>query len=78
MSCFCEEMKELLDTYFILNSPTHLRNTSVFQNIGTLPDSANEIYNSKYKFVCGTNILSSNHFGIANQRYKRRIYKESL
>lgn len=67
MSCFFEEMKELLDTHFILNAPTHLRSTSLFQNIGTLPDSANEIYNSKYKFVCGTNILTSNLFGRTNQ-----------
>lgn len=67
MSCFYEEMKELLELYFVLNAPTHLRSTSFFQNIGKLPDSANEIYNSKYKFVCGTNILSSNLFGRSNQ-----------
>lgn len=67
MRCFREEMKEMLEKYFVLTAPTHLRSFSVMQNIGSLPDSAREIANSKYKFVCGTNLLSSNLFHRSNQ-----------
>lgn len=67
MRCFKEEMKDLLEKYFVLSAPTHLRNFSLLQNIGNLPDSAREISLSKYKFACGTNLLSPNLLHRCNQ-----------
>lgn len=67
MRCFREEMYALLKKYFVLTAPTHLRGISTIQNMGKLPDSANEIFNSKYKFVCGTNLLSEDMLHRSNQ-----------
>lgn len=67
MECFKEEMSDILDKYFILSAPTHLRSISFLESIYKLPDSANEISLSKYKFACGTNLLSSNLFHRSNQ-----------
>lgn len=67
MRCFREEMRTFLEKYFVLTAPTHLRSFSVMQNVGRLPDSAGEIANSKYKFVCGTNLLSPNLLHRSNQ-----------
>lgn len=59
IECVKEELDYLLKKYFTLNTPTHLSAFTTFQNIGRLPDSAREIYTSKYKFVCGTNLFST-------------------
>lgn len=68
MRCCREELNEMCgDRYFLLSAPTHLRSVSALQGFGQLPDSANEISRSKYKFVCGTNILQSNMLHRSNQ-----------
>ncbi len=67
MRCFREEMQSLLKKYFVMTAPTHLRSFSAMQTIGCLPDSASEIARSKYKFVCGTNLLSPNLMHRTNQ-----------
>lgn len=67
MQCVEEEMEWLLKKYYVLRTPTHLRSFGVDENIGAFPDSAGEIYGSKYKFVCGTNLLSENMLHRTNQ-----------
>lgn len=67
MRCCREELSEICGGYFVLTAPTHLRTISALQGIGALPDSVNEISQSKYKFVCGTNILQSNMLHRSNQ-----------
>lgn len=67
MKCFYEEMNDLLSKYFVLTVPTHVRSFSLGQCLGKLPDSAAEISNSKYKFACGTNMLSADLFHRTNQ-----------
>lgn len=65
MRCCKEELS--LGGYFVLNAPTHLKTISMLESIGVLPDSANEISRSEYKFVCGTNLLQSNMLHRSNQ-----------
>ena len=67
MRCVQEELGELLNKYFILESPTHLQAFGILECIGRLSDSALEISTSKYKFVCGTNLLSPKMFHRSNQ-----------
>lgn len=67
MRCVEEEFHDLLSKHFVLKTPTHLVGNSFLQSIGRLPDSANAIYNSKYKFICGTNLLSDNMMHRSNQ-----------
>ncbi len=67
MNCVEEELNYLLKDYYVLRTPTHLRGFGLSENLGRLPDSASEISDSKYKFVCGTNLLSENMFHRTNQ-----------
>lgn len=67
MQCVEEELEWLIQKYFVLRTPTHLRGFGIDECIGQLPDSASEIYRSKYKFVCGTNLLSGNMKNRTNQ-----------
>lgn len=68
MRCCKEELfGGEFERYFLLSAPTHLRAISALEGFGHLPDSASEIARSKYKFVCGTNILQSNMFHRSNQ-----------
>lgn len=60
MECMKEELKPLLQKYFVLNASTHLSSFTFLQSIFKLPDSANEILQSKYKFVGGSNLFSTN------------------
>lgn len=60
MECTKEELGDLLKKYFVLSTPTHLSAFTTAQNWFSLPDSAREISESKYKFVCGTNLFSTN------------------
>ena len=59
MECMKEELKPLLHRYFVLNASTHLSSFTFLQSIFKLPDSANEIFQSKYKFVGGSNLFST-------------------
>lgn len=65
--CLEEELQNILKTYFIMKAPTHLTGFSFLECLGKLPDSAAEIAASKYKFICGTNLLSDNMFHRTNQ-----------
>lgn len=67
MHCIKEEMEEVLRKYHVLHVSSHLRNFHALECIGALPDSANEISCSRYKVVCGTNLLSNNMFHRSNQ-----------
>lgn len=67
MRCIEEELEYLSKKYFVLKAPTHLNSFSGLECIGSLPDSAREIKESKYKFVCGTNLLSNNMLHRSNQ-----------
>lgn len=67
MQCAEEELGWLLKKYYPLRVPTHLRSFGIDECIGPLPDSASEIAASKYKFVCGTNILAPNMRHRTNQ-----------
>lgn len=67
MKCIEEELHDLLNNYFVMKVPTHFVSSDFFQNIGSLPDSANHIAHSKYKFICGTNLLSDSMFHRSNQ-----------
>lgn len=70
MRCCKEELFAaggVFEKYFLLSAPTHLRAISALEGFGHLPDSASEIARSKYKFVCGTNILQSNMLHRSNQ-----------
>lgn len=67
MRCVEEELDWLIQKYFVLKTPTHLRGFGMDECFARLPDSASEIYNSKYKFVCGTNLLSGNMRNRTNQ-----------
>lgn len=67
MKCLEEEMSFLFQDYFLLRVPTHLCAFNILECLGNLPDSANEVYQSDYKFVCGTNLLSTNMFNRTNQ-----------
>lgn len=60
MECMREELTTIFNKYFILNASTHLASFTFLQSIFKLPDSANEIYKSKYKFVGGTNLFCTN------------------
>lgn len=60
MECAKEELGYLMEKYFVLSTPTHLSAFTAAQNLWKLPDSAREIATSKYKFVCGTNLFSTN------------------
>ena len=57
----------IFEKFFCLSAPTHLRAISALEGFGHMPDSASEISKSKYKFVCGTNILQSNMLHRSNQ-----------
>ena len=65
--CVKEELGDLLNKYFVMNTPTHLSAFTLLQNIGRLPDSAREISEAKYKFVCGTNLFSRDMIHRCNQ-----------
>lgn len=67
MRCIEEELFYIFDKYFILKVPTHLSAFNPIECVGKLPDSASEIEKSKYKFVCGTNLLSNNMKHRTNQ-----------
>lgn len=67
MQCAEEELGWLMQKYYPLRAPTHLRSFGVDECIGALPDSAGEIAASKYKFVCGTNLLKTNMLHRTNQ-----------
>lgn len=67
MSCIEEELHWLLKKYYPLHVSTHLRSFGMEECFGKLPDSAFEIARAKYKFVCGTNLLSANMFHRTNQ-----------
>ena len=67
MKCVEEEMRYLLEQYYVLKVPTHLCSFNAMECLWKLPDSASEIFSSKYKFVCGTNLLSGNMFHRTNQ-----------
>ena len=67
MECVKEELGDLLNKYFVMNTPTHLSAFTLLQNIGRLPDSAREISEAKYKFVCGTNLFSRDMIHRCNQ-----------
>lgn len=62
-----DELSNIMRGYFTIHVPTHLRAFSSLECLGNLPDSAREVYNSKYKFVCGTNLLSGNMLKRSNQ-----------
>lgn len=67
MHCVEEELNYLIQKYFVLRAPTHLRSFGIDECLWKLPDSASEIADSKYKFVCGTNLLSGNMKNRTNQ-----------
>ena len=67
MHCAQEELGWLIKKYYLLRVPTHLRSCGLEECLGRLPDSAREIESSKYKFICGTNLLSENMFHRTNQ-----------
>ena len=65
--CIEEELAPLLCKYYVLKIPTHLCAFSALECIGHLPDSAAEVASSKYKFVCGTNLLADKMLHRTNQ-----------
>ncbi|MGN0468827.1 MAG: polysaccharide pyruvyl transferase family protein [Acutalibacteraceae bacterium] len=67
MKCIEEELSDLTKKYFVLKAPTHLCSFNALECLFRLPDSASEISNSKYKFVCGTNLLSDKMMNRTNQ-----------
>lgn len=67
MQCVKEELKDIICNYFTLSIPTHLCAFNTLECLGNLPDSASEVASSKYKFVCGTNLLSGNMLHRTNQ-----------
>ncbi len=67
MKCVEEELAPLLENYFPIYVPTHLSSFRTIECFGRLPDSAKEINDAKYKFVCGTNLLSGNMLNRTNQ-----------
>lgn len=67
MNCAEEELEWLLQKYYPLYIPSHLRGFGMDECIGNLPDSASEVAASKYKFVCGTNLLAQNMLHRSNQ-----------
>lgn len=67
MQCAKEELSDILAKYYTLSVPTHVRAFGISECIGKLPDTASEVADAKYKFVCGTNLLSSNMFHRTNQ-----------
>ncbi len=67
MACVEEELHDLLKRYYVMRVPTHLSAFNALECIGKLPDSASEIASSKYKFVCGTNLLSGKMLHRTNQ-----------
>lgn len=67
MLCVEEELEELCNDKFVVKASTHLPISNMLQSIGRLPDSLSEIDKSKYKFVCGTNLLQHNMLHRCNQ-----------
>lgn len=67
MKCACEELEYILRKYYTLPIPTHLCAFNVAECIGPLPDTAAEVASSKYKFVCGTNLLGGKMLNRTNQ-----------
>lgn len=67
MQCVKEELGGILKNYFVLSVPTHLSSFNALECMGHLPDSASEVALSKYKFVCGTNLLSGSMLHRTNQ-----------
>lgn len=67
MRCVEEELKYLLKNYFVISVSTHLRNFGIEECLFRLPDSASEVFDSKYKFVGGSNLLSSRMLHRTNQ-----------
>lgn len=67
MKCDCEELEYILRKYYTLLVPTHLCAFNAMECIGPLPDSAGEVASSKYKFVCGTNLLGGKMLNRTNQ-----------
>jgi Icc-related predicted phosphoesterase len=67
MRCAREELEDIITKYFVMTIPTHLSAFSALECFGPLPDSASEVEASKYKFICGTNLLSGNMLHRTNQ-----------
>ncbi len=57
--CIKSEMSFLLDNNFVINLPTHTPIVSNVQKLATLINKNNwrGLYSSKYKFLCGTNLI---------------------
>lgn len=67
MNCIEQELRDITKHYFVMKAPTHLCSFNALECLLRLPDSASEIAQSKYKFVCGTNLLSDNMMNRTNQ-----------
>lgn len=67
MKCVEEELNFFLKKHFVLKVATHLCSFNALECLGNLPDTASEVYNSKYKIVCGTNLLSNDMLHRTNQ-----------
>lgn len=67
MKCIEQELRDITKQYFVMKAPTHLCSFNALECLFSLPDSASEIAGSKYKFVCGTNLLSDRMMNRTNQ-----------